>query len=88
LEWNTFFKSTDVSVLNHLQKHDDARYSELLKAIGKTRGALARSLRDLRRKKLIERTVEQTDPIQTRYRLTDKGREAVRLLNDLEKVMT
>jgi len=86
LNWDTFFQSTDIKILLYLQDRDGVRYSDLLKGLNRSRGILARSLNDLRKKKLIERTVEQTTPIQTKYRLTEKGTKALRMIQELQKI--
>lgn len=84
MNWNNFLASSDVKILLYLLEHQEARYSELLRDIGKTRGVVASSLRDLKKKKFIERTIiEQTSPIQTKYNLTEKGAKVANLLNQL-----
>ena len=87
LNWRLFFDQTDFQVLLYLREHDNERYSDLLRATGKTRGALATSLRDLAKLKLIERRVEQSAPVQTRYRLTDKGCQMARLLCEMQDLI-
>ena len=79
--------TSEVKILLYLHEHKEARYSELLRNIGKTRGVLAKALRELKKKKLIERTIEDSAPIQTRYRLTDKGAIVADLLGQLKKNM-
>ena len=89
MNWNRFLTSSDVMILLYLLRHGEVRYSELLKAIGKTRGVVAASLHDLKRRRLVERTVvEQTSPIQTKYKLTDKGREVARVLSQLLQLIS
>lgn len=87
MNWERFFSTTDVKVLFYLDEYREARHASLLRLIG-GRGMLSRALQDLRRRKLIDRIVEQTTPIQTKYKLTDDGVRAVRLLNELEKVVS
>ncbi len=52
-----------------------------------TRGALASTLKDLRRRGLIQRTVEATTPVQTKYGLTTKGRKTVQKLQELQQIL-
>lgn len=87
MHFESFLASNSVRILFYLQQHNDARYSELLKYIG-VRSNLSRSLKDLMKKKLIVRTLEDAHPIRTKYRLTEKGIRSVQLLGDLQKIVS
>lgn len=71
----------------YLNDKQEARYSELLKNVIQTRSVLSTSLQDLRRRKLVDRTVDATSTIQSRYRLTDKGTKLIQLLNSIQKLL-
>lgn len=71
----------------YLNDNQEARYSELLKNVVSTRSVLSTALQDLRRRKLVDRTVDSKDVIQSKYKLTDKGSKLVRLLADLQKLV-
>jgi DNA-binding HxlR family transcriptional regulator len=86
VDWSKFFRITDVKVLLYLQQHDGARYSQLLNLI-EARSMLSRSLQDLQRRKLVERTIEQSHPIKTRYHLSDKGKKLVQHLAEIQKLL-
>jgi DNA-binding HxlR family transcriptional regulator len=88
LDWQDFFETSDIKVLFYLHNNHEARYSELEKDVIKTRSVLSVSLRDLLKRKLINRTVETTKPIQTRYELTEKGSKLVQLLIGIQKLIT
>jgi len=92
VNWEQFFNTSDITLLYFLNEHSEARFFELLDFIEKDkrsnkRSMLARSLRDLQDRNLIERTVMQTRPIQAKYKLTDNGRKAVQLLVGLEELV-
>lgn len=87
LDWDAFFQTSDIKILLYLNANRDVRYSELEKNVVKTRSVLSVALQDLMSRNLIERAVEPTKPIQTKYRLTDKGLKLVRLLLELQKVL-
>jgi len=92
VKWEQFFNTSDITLLFFLNEHPESRFYELLQFIEKDkrsnkRSMLARSLRDLQDRNLIERTVIQTRPIQAKYKLTDNGRKAVLLLNSLQKLV-
>lgn len=86
LDWDSFFQTSDIKILLYLNANHDVRYSELEKHAVKTRSVLSVALQDLMSRNLIERTVEPTKPIQTRYRLTDNGLKLVRLLTEVQKL--
>jgi DNA-binding HxlR family transcriptional regulator len=87
LDWQAFFDTSDLRILFYLHNKAEARYSELEKHVVTTRSVLSVSLQDLTKRKLVERIVEPTKPIQTRYRLTDKGTKLVELLLNIEKIV-
>lgn len=72
----------------YLHSKNEARYSELEKEVVGTRSVLSVSLQDLTRRKLIERIVKPTKPVQTTYRLTDKGSKLVELLLDVQRLVS
>ncbi len=74
-------------ILFYLHDNHEARYSELERKVVKTRSVLSVSLQDLTKRNLVERIVEPTKPIQTRYKLTEKGVTLVRLLVDVQKIV-
>lgn len=88
MNWQTFFDTSDIKILFYLHENHEARYSELERDVIKTRSVLSVSLRDLSKRKLIDRTVETTKPIQTRYKLSDKGIKLVQLLVNIHKLMS
>ncbi|MGI0073315.1 MAG: winged helix-turn-helix transcriptional regulator [Nitrosotalea sp.] len=71
----------------YLNDKQEARYSELLKNVIQTRSVLSTSLQDLRKRKLVDRTVDSTTTIQSRYRLTDKGAKLAQLLISIQKLI-
>lgn len=71
----------------YLNDKQEARYSELLKNVVTTRSVLSTALQDLRKRKLVDRTVESKDTIQSRYKLTDRGIKLVQLLVNLQKII-
>ena len=71
----------------YLNDNQEARYSELLKNVIQTRSVLSTSLQDLRRRKLVDRMVDSTSTIQSRYRLTDKGTKLIQLLINIQKLV-
>lgn len=85
VNWDSFFKSTDVMILLYLRDKKESRYSDVLRNMGRTRGVLAAALRDLKARRLVDRMVEDTTPIQTKYRLTDKGIAVANSLVELKK---
>ncbi|MEO9308584.1 MAG: winged helix-turn-helix transcriptional regulator [Nitrososphaera sp.] len=87
MNWQTFFDTSDIKILFYLHIHHEARYSELERSVVKTRSVLSVSLRDLSKRKLIDRMVETTKPIQTRYKLTDKGTKLVQQLFNVQKLV-
>ena len=87
MNWQAFFDTSDIKILFYLHENHEARYSELEKDVVKTRSVLSVSLRDLSKRKLIERMVETTKPIQTRYKLSDKGSKLVQQLINIQKLV-
>ncbi|MDE1831807.1 MAG: winged helix-turn-helix transcriptional regulator [Thaumarchaeota archaeon] len=77
IELATFFDTSDIKILFYLYENNETRYSELERSVVKTRSMLSVSLRDLSKRKLIDRMVGTTKPIQTRYKLTDKDTKLV-----------
>lgn len=71
----------------YLNDKREARYSELLRNVVPTRSVLSTSLQDLRRRKLVDRTVDSSSTIQSRYKLTDKGTKVVQLLINIQKLV-
>lgn len=70
----------------YLLEKGSSRYSEILKDVGLSRGALALALRDLQDDGLIERKVKAARPIQTTYLLTAKGKEIAEHLESIRKI--
>ncbi|OLB92582.1 MAG: hypothetical protein AUH25_00215 [Thaumarchaeota archaeon 13_1_40CM_38_12] len=87
MDWEEFFQTSDIKILFYLHDNHEVRYSDLEKNLIKTRSVLSVSLRDLTKRKLIERTVEPTSPIQTRYKLTEKGSKVIQLLTNIQKLV-
>ena len=78
---------SNIRIMLYLLERGSARYSEILKGVGLSRGALALALRDLQDDGLIERKVEATRPIQTTYSLTAKGKEITKHLESIRKLV-
>lgn len=70
----------------YLNDNPEARYSELLKNVVTTRSVLSTALQDLRKRKLVDRTVDSTSIIQSKYKLTDKGSKLIQLLINIQKL--
>lgn len=87
MDWKEFFQISDIRILMYLNDKQEARYSELLKNVIQTRSVLSTSLQDLRRRKLVDRTVDATSTIQSRYRLTDKGTKLIQFLINIQKLL-
>ncbi len=86
MNWKEFFQISDIRILLYLNDKQEARYSELLKNVVTTRSVLSTSLQDLRKRKLVDRTVESKDTIQSKYKLTDKGTKLVQQLISIQKL--
>jgi len=71
----------------YLNDNQEVRYSQLLRNVVPTRSVLSISLQDLRKRKLIDRIVDTTTPIQSKYKLTDKGTKLAQLLINIEKLV-
>jgi len=84
---DALFKLSTVKVLLALLEAGSMRYSELLDRVIQSRSTLALALRDAQKDRLIERTVEDTRPVQTRYSLTVRGREVAEHLIQIRKVV-
>jgi DNA-binding HxlR family transcriptional regulator len=87
VEWQEFFDTSDIKILFYLHDNNEARYSELLRNVVQTRSVLSTSLQDLKKRGLIDRMVEPTTPVKTRYRLTDRGLKLVQLLAKVQKLL-
>jgi len=87
LDWEEFFQTSDIKILFYLHDKHEVRYSDLEKNLIKTRSVLSVSLRDLTKRKLIDRIVEPTTPIRTTYKLTDRGIKLVQLLINIQKIV-
>jgi DNA-binding HxlR family transcriptional regulator len=86
MNWEELFQISDIRILLYLNDKQEARYSELLKNVVVTRSVLSTALQDLRKRKLVDRTVDTTSDIQSRYRLTGKGSKLVQLLINIQKL--
>lgn len=71
----------------YLNDNHEVRYSELLRNVISTRSVLSTSLQDLRKRKLVDRTVNTADVIQSKYKLTDKGSKLIQLLINIQKLV-
>ena len=88
VDWQkALFDLSDVKVLLYLNEKPSARYSELLSKVVTSRSTLASSLGQLQKKELIFREIKDTRPLQTTYGLTEKGKELVRLLLDMKRLL-
>jgi DNA-binding HxlR family transcriptional regulator len=87
LKWEEIFNLSDIKTLYYLSSNGESRYSDLLRGVRVTRGALATTLRDLTKRALVERNVEASVPIKTRYRLTPRGEKVVLKLRELQKLL-
>ena len=88
MDWKEIFRISDIRILMYLNDNQEVRYSELLKNVVSTRSVLSTALQDLRRRKLVDRTIDSKDVIQSKYKLTDKGSKLVRLLTDIQKIVS
>ena len=87
MNWKEFFQISDIKILMYLNDNQEVRYSELLRNVVSTRSVLSTSLQDLRKRKLVDRSVDATSTIQSKYRLTDKGTKLVQLLINIQKLV-
>ena len=87
MDWKQFFQISDIKILMYLNDKQEARYSELLRNVVSTRSVLSTSLQDLRKRRLVDRSVDATSTIQSKYRLTDKGTKLVQLLINIQKLV-
>ena len=66
---------------------DDHGFNEMERALdGITSTMLSRRLKQLEREGILSRTVEDTSPPSSTYRLTETGRELARLLREIEEL--
>lgn len=79
---------SNIRVMLYLLERGSARYSEILRGVGLSRGGLALALRDLQDDELVERRVKETRPIQTTYSLTAKGKEIAKHLEGIKKLIS
>lgn len=87
-DWNIIFSLSDIKILEYLNERQQTRYSELLENVVRSRSTLAKALRDLQEKKLIQRNVRGTRPIQTYYSMTDKGKALLRHIEEIRKIVS
>ncbi len=87
MKWEEIFNLSDIKTLYYLSAKGESRYSDLLREVPVTRGALASTLRDLTKRALVERNVEASVPIKTKYRLTPKGEQVVLKLRELQRLV-
>ncbi len=85
--WDLIFSLSDVKILEYLNEREHVRYTELLENTIRSRSTLAKTLRDLQEKKLIQRNVKGTRPIQTYYSLTEKGKALLKHLEEIRKIV-
>ena len=76
-------------VLNHINENENVHYNDVLKySIDKKivdgRASVTIILNGLTDLGLLERTVSQTRPIRTTYKITEKGNKAIKHLKELE----
>jgi DNA-binding HxlR family transcriptional regulator len=92
VDWEAFFQVSDIKVLLYLygdaSTNREIRYSELLKSIIQTRSVLSNTLQDLKKRNLIDRIVEPSTPVKTRYKLTDKGIKLAQSLIVIKKLVS
>lgn len=87
MNWEELFQTSDIKILLFLHENNEARYSVLERNVVKTRSVLSVSLQDLTKRKLVERIVEPTKPIQTKYKLTEKGAKLAQLVINMQKLV-
>ena len=87
MDWNGLFETSDIRILAYLNAKSEARYSDLEKNVVRTRSVLSVSLQDLTARGLIDRMVEPSKPIQTKYKLSDKGKKIVQHLVEIRKLI-
>ncbi len=86
--WDNIFSLSDVKILEYLSEKGQSRYSELLESVIKSRSTLAKTLRDLQEKKLIQREVKGTRPIQTYYSLTERGKALLKHIEEIRRIVS
>jgi len=79
---STLLQMPCVHILLLVYSKGEVRHSELERLI-RSRGTLSSNLNDLLEEGLLKRKVVASKPIQSNYSLTEKGREAARILTDL-----
>lgn len=77
-------------VLLHVEKNPDIHYNDVLKwALEKkvvaSRSALPPMLGDLTDLGLLDRTITDTRPIRTTYKVSKKGKDIIKSLDNLQK---
>ena len=75
-----------VKILLYLHSKGQVRHADLEKMIA-SRGTLASNLNDLLDEGLVARKVISAKPIQSNYSLTEKGRNVVEQLAELERLL-
>jgi DNA-binding HxlR family transcriptional regulator len=87
-DWKkALFDMSDTKVLLYLDGKGACRYSDLLEQVVTSRSTLAASLAALQNLKLIDRRVKDTRPVQTEYKLTEKGKALVKLLLGIRDIL-
>lgn len=76
-----------IRILLHLHDGGEARYSELMEEVTRSRSTLALALRELQEEGLVEREVVDTRPVQTRYSLTGLGAEVAGHLSEVKRLI-
>ena len=88
VDWQkTIFELSDSKVLLYLLENRTARYSELLAKVIGSSSTLANSLKQLQSSGLVERRIKDTRPLQTEYRLSEKGKRFCELLLEIRKMV-
>jgi DNA-binding HxlR family transcriptional regulator len=80
-------RSPSIDILKELAVKGEMRHRQLEKLVG-SRGSLSENLNDLLSEGLVKRKVIPTQPIQTKYSLTEKGREVARRLTELQSLLS
>lgn len=76
-------------ILNYVMEHENIHYNDVLKhcldkRIVDSRASITIILNGLTELDLLEREVSQTRPIRTTYKVSKKGKTALKHLKDLE----
>jgi DNA-binding HxlR family transcriptional regulator len=75
-----------VQILLLVYSKAEVRHSDLERLI-RSRGTLSSNLNDLLDEGLLKRKVVASKPIQSNYSLTEKGKEATKILTDLKNTL-